>query len=190
MTTLRAREIDVIVRVQGTTFARAAVPVGKALSLFGEHAAGWIVLGLIGAVLDLQRVMPWLVSVGAVIVAHGLSVVIKRFVRRPRPGSAAPSGADGAGPGGRAYRPDSSGPVIVYAKAPSKLSFPSSHASSTMAAAIVYTALVPALWPVAVLVVLAMGYSRIILGMHFVTDVLAGFAIGLIVGLPTVLLLA
>ena len=63
MTTLRAREIDVIVRVQGTTFARAAVPVGKALSLFGEHAAGWIVLGLIGAVLDLQRVVPWLVSV-------------------------------------------------------------------------------------------------------------------------------
>ncbi|UFS57884.1 phosphatase PAP2 family protein [Subtercola endophyticus] len=209
MTTLRASETSFIVAVQGTRVARTLVPAGKALSFFGEHAAGWILLGLLGAGIDWSHAGAWLLSVLAVIVAHGLSVVIKRVVRRPRPGATV--GADGkfdAGKGGYPVtaggRVDARGSaetgeqrasgavasaVKVYASAPSKLSFPSSHASSTMAACIVYTAFFPWLWPVAVVVALAMGFSRVILGMHFVTDVLAGYAIGLIVGVPTILLL-
>ncbi|MCU1481342.1 MAG: phosphatase family protein [Subtercola sp.] len=258
MTTLRASETSFIVAVQRTRLARALVPAGKALSFFGEHAAGWILLGLLGAGIDWSHAGAWLLSVLAVIVAHGLSVVIKRVVRRPRPGAVV--GADGKLDAGKGAYPvtaggrvdarglaeageqrasgaddDSDGEgatgngttgegttgdrttgefaagdrttgelatgefaagrgaiasaVKVYASAPSKLSFPSSHASSTMAACIVYTAFFPWLWPLAVVVALAMGVSRVILGMHFVTDVLAGYAIGLIVGVPTILLL-
>ncbi|GGF12669.1 hypothetical protein GCM10011399_03260 [Subtercola lobariae] len=186
--------------VQRTRWATALVPVGKALSFFGEHAAGWILLGLLGAALDWSHAGAWLLSVLAVVVAHGLSVVIKRFVRRPRPGAVLDaSGKLDAGRGGypvNVSEPGGAGGtagvvsgVKIYASAPSKLSFPSSHASSTMAACVVYTAFFPWLWPVAVIVALAMGVSRVILGMHFVTDVLAGYAIGLIVGVPTILLL-
>ncbi|MDF2442746.1 MAG: hypothetical protein JWR01_949 [Subtercola sp.] len=169
MTPLRSRETRLIVGLQRLPVARALVPVGRALSLFGEHAAGWILLGVVGAVVDSSRWEAWLGGVVAVVLAHGLSIAVKRVIRRPRPGN------------------DPS--VAVYASAPSKLSFPSSHASSTMAAAVVYSALLPALWPVAVLVVVAMGASRVILGMHFPTDVLAGFALGLVVGIPAALLL-
>ncbi|MEA9986507.1 MULTISPECIES: phosphatase PAP2 family protein [Subtercola] len=163
-------ETAFIVRVQATPLARGLVAPAKALSFIGEHAAGWVVLGVIGALIDAPHAWAWLWSTLAVVVAHGLSIVIKRIVRRPRPGA-------------------SGGPVTVYATAPSKLSFPSSHASSTMAAAVVFTAFVPWLWPAAVIVVLFMGVSRVILGMHYPTDVLAGYLIGLIVGVPTVLLL-
>ncbi|MEF2977470.1 phosphatase PAP2 family protein [Subtercola sp. YIM 133946] len=168
---LRATETSFIVAVQRTRLAAALVPAGRALSFFGEHAAGWILLGLLGAGIDWPHAGAWLLSVLAVVVAHGLSIVIKRVVRRPRPGAGAPSA------------------VRVFATAPSKLSFPSSHASSTMAACIVYTAFVPQLWWLAVIVALAMGASRVLLGMHFVTDVLAGYLIGLVVGVPTILLL-
>ncbi|CAN5126047.1 phosphatase PAP2 family protein [soil metagenome] len=168
MSTLRARETVVIKRVQQSRLGTALIPTAKILSLFGEHAAGWILLGILGAAVDSSHWALWLWSVLAVIVAHGASIVIKRVIRRPRPND---------------------GSVVVHATAPSKLSFPSSHASSTMAAALVYTAFFPALWPVAVIVVLAMGTSRLLLGMHFPTDILAGYGVGLIVGIPTILLL-
>jgi membrane-associated phospholipid phosphatase len=207
MTTLRASETSFIVAVQRTRVATASVPLGKALSFFGEHAAGWILVGLLGAGIDWPHAGAWLLSVLAVVVAQGLSVVIKRFVRRPRPGAVLTadgrldvskggypvnvSGAGAARLGGVTGEPGGGvvSAVKVYASAPTKLSFPSSHASSTMAACVVYTAFFPWLWPVAVIVALAMGASRIILGMHFVTDVLAGYVIGLIVGVPTILLL-
>ncbi|RFA16261.1 hypothetical protein B7R21_02460 [Subtercola boreus] len=169
MTSLRSRETLFIVGVQRLPAARALVPLGRALSLIGEHAAGWILLGLVGAVVDSARWQAWVGGVVAVVLAHGLSIAVKRVVRRPRPGS------------------DAS--VTVYASAPSKLSFPSSHAASTMAAAVVYTALVPVLWPVALVLVVLMGASRVLLGMHFVTDVLAGFALGLLVGVPAALVI-
>ncbi|RFA07954.1 hypothetical protein B7R54_01035 [Subtercola boreus] len=188
MTSLRASETRLIVTVQQWPVSRAAVPVARLMSLFGEHAAGWILLGLVGAVLDEPRRFAWLAGVLAVVVAHGVSIVVKRLVRRLRPGIVVRAGSRGDSVGG--YASSDAGPVKVYATAPSKLSFPSSHASSTMAAVIVYTALLPLLWPVALLVVVAMGFSRVILGMHFVTDVLAGFGIGILVGVPTALLTA
>ncbi|NQX29191.1 phosphatase PAP2 family protein [Microbacteriaceae bacterium VKM Ac-2854] len=168
MTSLRVRESSIIAAVQRTRFAHGYLPIARALSLFGEHAAGWIVLGLLGAVLDSGRLWSWLLCTLAIVGAHGASVVIKRFVRRPRP----------AGEG-----------VNVLGKAPSKLSFPSSHASSTAAAAFVFTLMLPGLWPLAVLVALAMGMARIVLGMHFPTDVLAGYALGVCAGVVTALLL-
>ncbi|MBM7473302.1 phosphatase PAP2 family protein [Subtercola frigoramans] len=168
MSTLRERESAGLARLQQSRFGEALIPPAKLLSLFGEHAAGWILLGILGAAIDWTHALLWLWSVFAVVVAHGLSIVIKRVIRRPRP---------------------SGNGVVVHSTAPSKLSFPSSHASSTMAAAVVYAAFFPWLWPVAVIVVLAMGFSRLLLGMHFPTDILAGFAIGLIVGIPTILLL-
>lgn len=161
MSTLRLRESSIIAAVQRTGPARACLPMARVLSLFGEHAAGWIVLGAIGAIVDPARLWAWLLAIAAIVGAHGGSVVIKRIVRRPRP----------RGEG-----------VEVLGTAPSRLSFPSSHASSTAAAAVVFSVLLPALWPLALLVLLLMCFSRILLGMHFPSDVLAGCVLGAVAG--------
>jgi membrane-associated phospholipid phosphatase len=94
-----------------------------------------------------------------VVGAHAASIVIKRVVRRPRP-------ADGS--------------VRVLVGTPSRLSFPSSHATSTTAAAVLFSGLtghrlVPLLVP-------PMLVSRLVLGVHYPSDVLAGSVLGAAAG--------
>lgn len=168
MPTLRSRESAIITAVQRFPLTRPLLPVARGLSFVGEHAAGWLLLGVLAAFLDPPRFWAWALCDVAIVVAHALSIGVKRVVRRPRP----------LGEG-----------VEVRGKAPSKLSFPSSHATSTTAAAIVFAVMLPALWPLAVLLVVAMMLSRLALGMHFPTDVLAGAALGALTALAVLPLL-
>ncbi|MGH3878658.1 MAG: phosphatase PAP2 family protein, partial [Actinophytocola sp.] len=101
----------------------------------------------------------WLTATASVAAAHGASIAVKRVVRRQRPIDAS---------------------VDVLVKTPSSLSFPSSHATSTTAAAVVYSGLTGRnLVPV---VVPPMLVSRLVLGVHYPTDVVAGSVLGAVVG--------
>jgi membrane-associated phospholipid phosphatase len=66
--------------------------------------------------------------------------------------------------------------VQVHVGTPSRLSFPSAHATSSTAAAVLFGALLRK--PLAAVVVPAMALSRMVLGVHYPTDVLAGSALG------------
>jgi membrane-associated phospholipid phosphatase len=125
------------------------------MSHFGEHALGWVAVAGIGAVADPGRRRQWAgVAVGAV-GAHAASIVVKRIIRRPRPND--PS-------------------VKINVSTPSKLSFPSSHATSTTAAAVLLGRLTGL--PLPAVLVPPMLLSRLVLGVHYPTDVLAGSALG------------
>jgi decaprenylphosphoryl-5-phosphoribose phosphatase len=152
-------ETAALVAVQRAIARPAVVRAARGLSHFGEHAGGWLAVGAVGALVDRRRRGDWLAAAAAVAVAHGTSIVVKRVVRRQRPG-----------------HPD----VTVHVGTPSRLSFPSSHATSTTTAALVYGGLTGR--RLAPLLVPPMLVSRMVLGVHYPSDVLAGSALGAAIG--------
>lgn len=147
-------------RVQQVASRVPAVPAAaRAYSTWGEHAAGWLALGLAGAVVDRRRRAEWLGVTAAAFGAHAAAVVLKRVVRRPRPDDPA---------------------VQVLVRTPSDLSFPSAHAASTTAACVALGGIVGPV-PAAALAG-GMAVSRVVVGVHYPSDVAAGAAIGAVTG--------
>lgn len=143
-------------RTRGHTPARERAVA--AFSRTGEHAAGWLALGLVGAGLQWdrpERRAAWLSGTTAVAASYVLNTAIKFTVRRPRPEL----------PGLEPLTPTVTG-----------LSFPSAHATTSFAAARAYGALVPAppLYAVAMLIAL----SRVYLGVHYPSDIVGGAVFG------------
>ncbi len=133
----------------------------KVLGLAGEYGAVWFAAATVGAAADPERRMRWIGAAGVAPAAIVLNFAVKRAVGRQRP-------------------------VITehpaLAKAPSKLSFPSAHATSSFAAAVAIGRVEPrAKFPAHVLAGLVC-VGRPYLGMHYPSDVLAGATLGAILG--------
>ncbi len=146
----------VLARTRGHSPARDRVVA--TFSRGGEHAACWLALGLAGAAAEAARPgrrAAWLSGTGLVAASYVLNTAVKFLVRRPRPEL----------PGLEPLTPVVTG-----------LSFPSAHATTSFAAARAYGALMPAtpLYAVA----LALALSRIYLGVHYPSDIVAGAALG------------
>ncbi|WP_059014286.1 phosphatase PAP2 family protein [Mycobacterium sp. M26] len=151
-------EVAALVAVQSRLATPPVLTVARGMSHFGEHAAGWVALSALGALLSRTRRRDWLlVGVGAV-AAHAAAIAIKLVVRRKRPHHPA---------------------IAVNVGTPSALSFPSAHATSSTAAAMLLCRATRS--PLPLVVVPAMALSRLVLGVHYPTDVLAGTAVGAVV---------
>ncbi|MFF8830490.1 phosphatase PAP2 family protein [Streptomyces sp. NPDC015131] len=135
----------------------------RTLSYAGEHGALWLAAGLLGAAADPPRRGAWLRAAGLTAAAHLTGTAVKRLVRRPRP----PSARQAPARAGRLPRP-----VL------GRHSFPSSHAASAVAAAVAFGALRPGALRVGAPVAAAMCLSRLVLGVHYPSDVAAGALLG------------
>ncbi|GFG73671.1 phosphatase PAP2 family protein [Mycobacterium botniense] len=149
-------ELTAVVAIQSALAGRPGVlALARGLSYFGEHGIGWLVVSLLGSLTHPQRARAWLLAGAGAFTAHAAAVLVKRVVRRPRPQHPA---------------------VAVNVGTPSRLSFPSAHASSTTAAALLLGRISGT--PLAIALVPPMALSRIVLGVHYPSDVAAGAAVG------------
>jgi undecaprenyl-diphosphatase len=129
------------------------------LSKIGTYGLVWLVLGLVVA-LVWRRVMPFALVVLAVAAADGLATLLKVAI------------------GGT--RPSDKGSLVTI---PHSHSFPSGHTAVAFAAAVVLSWLVPRAAPAFFVLALAIGYSRIYIGVHWPLDVVGGAVIGVVTAL-------
>jgi membrane-associated phospholipid phosphatase len=141
--------------------ARPAELAARALGKAGNNGQGWFLAGLALAVADRGRAREWLACAALGPLAIGLNYGVKAVVKRPRPV------LEGLPPLGGA---------------PSGLSFPSAHATSSFAVAAAMTR-VDRRARVAFVPAAAIAVARPYLGMHYPSDVLAGVALGSVLGL-------
>ncbi len=129
------------------------------VSRLGEHGAVWLAIGAIGSVLEPRRRSRWRGAALSVAATNAANVTIKLVVGR--------------------RRPDLPG-LPPLAGTPTGLSFPSAHASTSFAGALAYARLgLPATPLYALAGGLAM--SRLYLGVHYPSDILAGAVLGTLV---------
>ena len=160
-------ESDLLVALQKQLADKPGVlATARGMSHFGEHALGWMGTAALGYGLATIQKKPadgperrgWLTMGVSAFIAHAASVVLKRIVRRPRP-----------------HDPR----IKIGVGTPSKLSFPSSHATSSTAALVAFaqsannrTGALPLVG------IPAMALSRMVLGVHYPSDVALGSCIG------------
>jgi len=148
-----------LMRTRGHTpgMEKAAKILGKA----GNNGGIWVAIGVALAVADGANREAWVICAALAPIAIALNYVIKAIVKRPRPV------LEGLPPLGGA---------------PSSLSFPSAHATSSFAVATAMTRVEP-LGALAFVLALALALGRPYLGMHYPSDVLLGALLGIGLGL-------
>jgi membrane-associated phospholipid phosphatase len=125
-------------------------------SRLGEHSALWLAIGVAGGIAQPQERRRWRAACTTVLGTYALNTAIKLVVRRRRPNL----------PG-----------LPPLMGTTTSLSFPSAHAATSFAGALVYSRRGLPRAPLYT-VAGAMACSRVYLGVHYPSDVLAGALLG------------
>jgi membrane-associated phospholipid phosphatase len=133
----------------------------RALGIAGEWGAVWAVIGLFATALDARRRPRWLAATAVGPTAIAVNYAVKVAAGRDRP------------------LIEEHPPL---ARAPSDLSFPSAHATSSVAAATALGRVAPSYRLRLHCLAGAICLTRPYLGMHYPSDVLAGVFLGAVIG--------
>ena len=158
---VRLNALDLALYRRARSMARTPETVRwvKRYSHLGEHGMLWFALGAAGVAVDAGRRRRWARATGVVGGAYVISTSIKLAIGRKRP-----------------LVED----LPHLMATPTGLSFPSSHSTSSFAAARAYGTLLPP-GPLYV-AACGMAFSRLYLGVHYPSDIAAGVALGAFLG--------
>jgi len=134
-----------------------------ALSRLGYGGAIWVLIA-VGFAVATRRPTAAALAAATIWSADLLALAIKVPVDRPRPFVVDPQPA----------------PLLLGVIGDS---FPSAHAATSFAGALVLSRWVPGRWPILFGLALAIAYSRVYVGVHYPGDVLGGAALGLVVAI-------
>jgi membrane-associated phospholipid phosphatase len=154
-----ALDLALYVRVRSLAHRPRHVLWVRRYSHLGEHGAVWLATGAVGAVVDARRRRAWLRATACVGAAYLISTSIKMAIGRKRP-----------------LIED----LPHLMATPTGLSFPSSHSTSSFAAAQAFGRLLPRRPLLAAAG--GMAFSRLYLGVHYPSDIAAGAALGTAIG--------
>ena len=136
-------------------------PIFAGLSRIGNWGLVWLVLALLGAWIWRKPNLPIRVA-AAVLFANLIALALKGLTSRDRPAITNPEP-----------------PPLV--RTPLDLSFPSGHAASSFAAALILARAAPSRAPIFFALAVAISFSRVYVGVHYPVDVLAGAVLGVLV---------
>jgi undecaprenyl-diphosphatase len=102
-------------------------------------------------------------GLSAAAVSIAAFTVLKHAIQRPRPCEVEPH-------------------PLFHVRPQDRFSFPSGHTMAACAATSVLALQFPPLAPLLALLALAIGASRVVLGLHYVSDVVAGAVLGTLIG--------
>jgi undecaprenyl-diphosphatase len=171
LTYVTASDARISGRVRGWTPPRWVRLWMLCATTFGD---GWLWLSVGLALLD--GAGRWRRVVAAAAIAAGVAnmalVILKRRFRRPRP-------CDEASHPAFSVRPSR---YLRYAPS-DRFSFPSGHSMNAFALGTVLALTFPWTAPCVGVVAASIAASRVVLGLHFVSDVLVGSVLGVVIGL-------
>jgi undecaprenyl-diphosphatase len=129
----------------------------------------WVSLGVCLALAGSPCRGALVAGVLAALVSNTATVVLKKRVRRSRPSDWTPNPFFSMVPADR----------LAF----DRFSFPSGHTLNAFALGAAVSLTLPALAPLLAPLAVSVGISRVVLGVHYPSDVLAGAAIGSLIGL-------
>lgn len=152
-------EGGILTFIQGLRWAPFDVLM-KIITMLGDAGVFWILVCLVMLVYKKTRSTGIAGAISLILEALCVNVVLKNLIQRTRPYEVIEE-------------------LTILIATPHDYSFPSGHAGSSFAVAVVIFLMLPKKWGIpAVTMAVMMAFSRLYVGVHFPTDILAGALIG------------